>query len=49
MNKPRICLSIIENNPEAIRKIEAEVDWLEVRLDILKDDWRKVAASFSKP
>jgi 3-dehydroquinate dehydratase-1 len=49
MNKPRICLSIIENNPEAIRNVEAEVDWFELRLDILKDDWRKVAAGFRKP
>ena len=49
MNKPRICLSIIENNQEAIRKIETEVDWFEIRLDILKDDWLKVAAGFSKP
>ncbi len=49
MNKPRICLSIIENKPEAIRKIEPEVDLFEIRLDLLQDDWRKVAAGFSKP
>ena len=49
MNKPRICLSIIENKPEAIRKIEPAVDLFEIRLDILKDDWRKTAAALSKP
>jgi 3-dehydroquinate dehydratase I len=49
MNKPAICLSLIENNPQAIRAIETEVDLFEVRLDILGEDWRTVAKTLTKP
>ena len=49
MNKTRICLSIIENNVEAIRKVEAAVDLFELRLDVLGDDWLKVAKGLTKP
>jgi 3-dehydroquinate dehydratase I len=42
-------LSIIENNTDFIHEIEPEVDLFEVRLDILKDDWRKVTAGLTRP
>ena len=48
MNKPKICVSIIENNPEAIRNAEKAVDLWEVRLDILGVDWPKAAAGLTK-
>jgi len=49
MNNPAICLSIIENNPVAVHKVEKEVDFFELRLDILGDAWRKVAKDLNKP
>lgn len=49
MNKPAICLSIIENNPLAIRDVEKEVDLFEVRLDIIGDDWRSLVKALTKP
>ena len=49
MNKPIICLSIIENNPAAIQKVEPEVDMFEVRLDILGDNWPDVTGQLKKP
>jgi 3-dehydroquinate dehydratase I len=49
MNKPMICLSLVNSNPEAVRQIEKEVDLFEVRLDILGDEWRKVTRVMTKP
>jgi 3-dehydroquinate dehydratase type I len=49
MNKPTICLSIVENNPVAIREVEKEVDIFEVRLDRLGAEWGTVAKALTKP
>ncbi len=49
MNKPAICLSITDNNPAAIRAAEQDVDFLELRLDIIGDDWRNFVKVLSKP
>ncbi len=49
MNKPSICLSIVENNPSAICEVEKDVDLFEVRLDIIGDDWRRLVKVFTKP
>jgi 3-dehydroquinate dehydratase type I len=49
MTQPAICLSIIENQREAIQKIASEVDLFEVRLDILGDNWRDIPPFLTKP
>jgi 3-dehydroquinate dehydratase type I len=49
MNKPRICLSVIDNNPDAIRSAEVNVDLFELRLDILGDNWRNLCRILNKP
>jgi 3-dehydroquinate dehydratase-1 len=49
VNKPAICLSITDNNPAAIRAAEKDVDFLEVRLDIIGDDWRNLVKVLTKP
>jgi 3-dehydroquinate dehydratase I len=49
MNKPRICLSLIDPDLEGIQKAQPEVDLFELRLDILGDNWRTVARGLTKP
>ena len=49
MKKPRICATIIDNNLKAVREVEPFVDLLEVRIDLIGDDWQKVAQQLNKP
>jgi 3-dehydroquinate dehydratase I len=49
MSKPAICLSVTGNYPQAIRDAEKDVDLLEVRLDIIGDDWRNLVKILTKP
>jgi 3-dehydroquinate dehydratase I len=49
MKKPRICTTIVENNPEAVKKIEPEVDLFEVRLDLVGPDWIDLVKLIRKP
>ena len=49
MKKPRICATIIDNNLKAVKEVEPLVDLLEVRIDLIGDDWQKVAQQLSKP
>jgi 3-dehydroquinate dehydratase I len=49
MKKPRICVSIVEANLEAIKKIEHEIDLFEVRLDLIGPDWPELVKFIRKP
>lgn len=49
MKKPRLCLTILENNPAAVREIEPEVDLFEVRLDLIGPGWPALVQSLKKP
>jgi 3-dehydroquinate dehydratase-1 len=49
MNKPKICVSIIDNDLEAIKEIEPLVDMFEVRLDLVGESWLEIAKYLQKP
>ena len=49
MKKPRICASIISNDPESIREVELFVDLFEVRIDLIGSGWQEVAKQIKKP
>jgi 3-dehydroquinate dehydratase type I len=49
MHKPRICVTIIENNLKSVKEIEPEIDLIEVRLDLLGPDWPELVKSLEKP
>jgi 3-dehydroquinate dehydratase-1 len=49
MKGPRICVSIVEKNLEAIKEIEPEIDMFEVRMDLLGSDWPELVKFIKKP
>jgi 3-dehydroquinate dehydratase I len=49
MKKPRICVTIVENNLEAITEIEPLIDLFEVRLDLIGQDWPELVKFIRKP
>ena len=49
MKKPRICAVIVNNDLEAVKKIEPLVDLFEVRIDIIGDSWQELVKQFKKP
>jgi len=49
MNKPRICASITDNDPEAVKQVEPYVDLFEVRIDLIGDDWQELISQLKKP
>jgi 3-dehydroquinate dehydratase-1 len=49
MKKPRICVTITENNLEAVKEIEPEVDLFEVRLDLIGVEWPELVKFLKKP
>jgi 3-dehydroquinate dehydratase-1 len=49
MKKPRICVSVVEGNIEAVKEIEHEVDLFEVRLDLIGPDWTELVKYIKKP
>ncbi|MFC1965399.1 type I 3-dehydroquinate dehydratase [Chloroflexota bacterium] len=49
MRKPRICAVIMDNNPEAIKEVEPQVDLFEVRIDFIGDDWQGLVKQLKKP
>ena len=48
-NKPRICATIVNNDLEAIRSIEPQVDLFEVRLDLIGSMWPELVSHLGKP
>ena len=49
MKKPKICVTIVENNLEAIKEIEPEVDFFEIRMDLIGQSWPELVKSLRKP
>ncbi len=49
MKKPKICVVIVNNDPEALRKIEPFVDLFEVRIDLVGDGWQELVKQLEKP
>ena len=49
MKRPRICLSIVNDDLKAINDIETLVDLFEVRIDLIGDDWPKLVKQLKKP
>jgi 3-dehydroquinate dehydratase I len=49
MQKPRICVSLVENNIDTAREIESLVDLFEVRLDLVGPAWPELARGLRKP
>jgi len=49
MKQPRICATITNTDLRAIRQVEPLVDLFEVRIDLIGDDWQKLARQLGKP
>jgi 3-dehydroquinate dehydratase-1 len=49
MKKPRICVTLVENNLEALKEIEPLVDLIELRLDLIGPEWTQLAKFIKKP
>jgi 3-dehydroquinate dehydratase-1 len=49
MKKPRICASIVKNDPAAVKAVQPLVDLFEVRIDLIGSGWRDVAGRIEKP
>jgi len=49
MKKARICAVIVNNDLEAIKKVEPFVDLFEVRMDLIGDGWQELVKQISKP
>ena len=49
MPRPRICVTIVDNNLEAIKEIEPLIDLFEVRLDLIGPDWQELVKFIKKP
>jgi 3-dehydroquinate dehydratase-1 len=48
-DKPMICVSIVNDDPAAIKKAEPLADLFEVRIDLIGKGWREVAGQLKKP
>jgi len=49
MDRPRICVSIIDKNIDKIKEVESLTDLYEVRIDLIGDGWRTLVKSLNKP
>jgi len=49
LKKPRICATIIDNNLKAVKEVEPLVDLLEVRIDLIGDNWQELVGQLNKP
>ena len=49
MKTPKICVSIVNNDLDAIKEIEPVVDLLEVRIDLIGNGWQEIARHLEKP
>ena len=49
MKRPRICAVIVNNDLEAVKKVEPLVELLEVRIDLIGDGWRELVKHLEKP
>ena len=49
MKEPRICATITNSDPKAIKEVEPLVDLFEVRIDLIGDDWQELVGQLNKP
>jgi len=49
MAKPKVCVSVIENNPHSIKVLEPLVDFFEVRIDLIGHEWTDLVKHINKP
>jgi 3-dehydroquinate dehydratase-1 len=49
MSRPRICASIVNNDPEAVKRVESMVDLYEVRIDLIGSEWKGLVSKLRKP
>lgn len=49
MNRPKICASIVSNDPEAVKRVESMVDLYEVRIDLIGSEWKGLVNKLRKP
>ncbi len=49
MKRPKICAVITDDNVAAVTEIQPLVDLFEIRIDLVGDNWTKVAKEISKP
>ena len=49
MKKPRICVTLVENNLETVKELEPLIDLFEVRLDLIGPEWTELAKFIKKP
>jgi len=49
MKRPRICVTLVENNLEKAKAIEPLADLLELRLDLIGPEWPELARFIKKP
>jgi 3-dehydroquinate dehydratase-1 len=48
-DRPRICVSIVNSDVEAVKKVEPLADLFEVRIDLIGDGWREITGYLKKP
>ena len=49
MKKPKICAVIVNNELEAVKRVESHVDLFEVRIDLIGDAWAQMVKHLEKP
>lgn len=49
MKRPSICAVVVNNDLEAVKKVEPLVELLEVRIDLIGDGWRELVRQLEKP
>ena len=48
-DKSRICAAVVNNDIEAVKKVEPLVDFFEVRIDLIGGSWRGLVGHLGKP
>ncbi len=49
MKRPKICAVIVNNDLEAVKRVESLIDLFEVRIDLIGDAWRQMVAHLERP
>jgi len=48
MSRPKICASIVNNDLEAVKRVESLVDLYEVRIDLIGSEWKQLVRQLKK-
>jgi len=49
MKRPKICAVIVNNDLEAVKRVEPLVDLFEVRIDLIGDAWQQMVTHLERP